>query len=191
MRARGHFPTEQAAPKCLYLVTRSLDRPDTARHAGSPDASMTTAIICARLSPAPAARRSTATKPTVTPPTTKPARHRYPSSEAKTAPITWNQTSQTSCQTSCLRRYRQDRLPERLVPEVETRVSALRRIHPRWAPSAGASTASAWGDSGALAVTGIALQHRTQSLNKLARMLQVACYVVIAFLSGMGDVEHA
>lgn len=68
VRARGHFPTEQAALKCLYLVTRSLDRPDAARHAGSPDASMTTATICARLSPAPAARRSTATKPTVTPP---------------------------------------------------------------------------------------------------------------------------
>ena len=25
MRARGHFPTEQAALKCLYLVTRGLD----------------------------------------------------------------------------------------------------------------------------------------------------------------------
>jgi len=25
VRARGHFPTEQAAVKCLYLVTRSLD----------------------------------------------------------------------------------------------------------------------------------------------------------------------
>jgi transposase-like protein len=25
VRARGHFPTEQAAMKCLYLVTRSLD----------------------------------------------------------------------------------------------------------------------------------------------------------------------
>jgi putative transposase len=25
IRARGHFPTEQAAMKCLYLVTRSLD----------------------------------------------------------------------------------------------------------------------------------------------------------------------
>jgi hypothetical protein len=25
IRARGHFPTEQAAIKCLYLVTRSLD----------------------------------------------------------------------------------------------------------------------------------------------------------------------
>ena len=24
-RARGHFPTEQAAMKCLYLVIRSLD----------------------------------------------------------------------------------------------------------------------------------------------------------------------
>jgi putative transposase len=24
--ARGHFPSEQAAPKCLYLVTCSLDR---------------------------------------------------------------------------------------------------------------------------------------------------------------------
>ncbi len=51
VRARGHFPTEQAALKCLYLVTRSLDRPDAARHAGSPAASMTTAAICARLSP--------------------------------------------------------------------------------------------------------------------------------------------
>ena len=25
IRARGHFPSEQAALKCLYLVTRSLD----------------------------------------------------------------------------------------------------------------------------------------------------------------------
>ena len=25
VRARGHFPTEMAALKCLYLVTRSLD----------------------------------------------------------------------------------------------------------------------------------------------------------------------
>jgi transposase-like protein len=25
VRARSHFPTEQAALKCLYLVTRSLD----------------------------------------------------------------------------------------------------------------------------------------------------------------------
>jgi putative transposase len=25
VRARGHFPTEQAALKCLYLITRSLD----------------------------------------------------------------------------------------------------------------------------------------------------------------------
>ncbi|MEB4029568.1 transposase, partial [Mycobacterium ulcerans] len=25
IRARGHFPTEQSALKCLYLVTRSLD----------------------------------------------------------------------------------------------------------------------------------------------------------------------
>ena len=25
VKARGHFPTEQAAMKCLYLVTRSLD----------------------------------------------------------------------------------------------------------------------------------------------------------------------
>src|SRR5438270_1489082 len=55
--ARGHFVTEQAALVCLYLVTRSLDRPDAA---GSPDASMTTATMCARLSPAPAARWSTA-----------------------------------------------------------------------------------------------------------------------------------
>jgi putative transposase len=33
VRARGHFPTERYA-QCLYLVTRSLDRPDAARHAG-------------------------------------------------------------------------------------------------------------------------------------------------------------
>ena len=25
IKARGHFPSEQAALKCLYLVTRSLD----------------------------------------------------------------------------------------------------------------------------------------------------------------------
>ena len=25
VKARGHFPTEQAALKCLYLVTRSMD----------------------------------------------------------------------------------------------------------------------------------------------------------------------
>lgn len=28
VRARGHFPSEQAALKCLYLVTRSLDPTD-------------------------------------------------------------------------------------------------------------------------------------------------------------------
>ena len=31
VRARGHFPTEQAALKCLYLVTRSLDPNDAGR----------------------------------------------------------------------------------------------------------------------------------------------------------------
>ncbi|ALE85289.1 transposase [Pseudonocardia sp. HH130629-09] len=31
VRARGHFPTEQAAMKCLYLVTRSLDPTGTGR----------------------------------------------------------------------------------------------------------------------------------------------------------------
>jgi transposase-like protein len=31
VRARGHFPTEQAALKCLYLVTRSLDPAGTGR----------------------------------------------------------------------------------------------------------------------------------------------------------------
>lgn len=31
IRARGHFPTEQAAIKCLYLVTRSLDPTGTGR----------------------------------------------------------------------------------------------------------------------------------------------------------------
>lgn len=29
---RGHFPTERAAMKCLYLVTRSLDPKGTGRH---------------------------------------------------------------------------------------------------------------------------------------------------------------
>jgi putative transposase len=31
VRARGHFPNEQAALKCLYLVTRSLDPTGTGR----------------------------------------------------------------------------------------------------------------------------------------------------------------
>jgi putative transposase len=31
VRARGHFPNEQAALKCLYLVTRSLDPAGTGR----------------------------------------------------------------------------------------------------------------------------------------------------------------
>jgi putative transposase len=31
IRARGHFPTEQAAMKCLYLVTRSLNPTGTGR----------------------------------------------------------------------------------------------------------------------------------------------------------------
>ena len=31
VKARGHFPTEQAALKCLYLVTRSLDPTGTGR----------------------------------------------------------------------------------------------------------------------------------------------------------------
>ncbi|MFF1615901.1 IS256 family transposase [Amycolatopsis sp. NPDC058278] len=31
VRARGHFPTEQSAMKCLYLVTRSLDPTGTGR----------------------------------------------------------------------------------------------------------------------------------------------------------------
>ena len=30
-KARGHFPTEQAALKCLYLVTRSLNPTGTGR----------------------------------------------------------------------------------------------------------------------------------------------------------------
>ena len=34
IRARGHFPTEQAALKCLYLVTRSLDPSGRVRHDG-------------------------------------------------------------------------------------------------------------------------------------------------------------
>ena len=31
IKARGHFPTEQAGLKCLYLVTRSLDPTGTGR----------------------------------------------------------------------------------------------------------------------------------------------------------------
>jgi transposase-like protein len=31
VRARGHFPNDQAALKCLYLVTRSLDPTGTGR----------------------------------------------------------------------------------------------------------------------------------------------------------------
>lgn len=34
VKARGHFPTEQAAMKCLSLVTRSLDPPDATEHDG-------------------------------------------------------------------------------------------------------------------------------------------------------------
>lgn len=38
-------------------------------------------------------------------------------------------------------------------------------------------------------VSGIALEHPSQSLSQLARLLQTSCYVVIAFLSGMRDSE--
>lgn len=95
VRARGHFSTERAALKCLYLVT------PLAGPTGRGQARWLARCVydhrdhLRKTVPAPAARRSTATKPTVTPPTTKPARHRYPSPEAKTAPITWNQTSIT------------------------------------------------------------------------------------------------
>ena len=34
IKARGHFPTEQAALKCLYLVTRSLDPTGKGRASG-------------------------------------------------------------------------------------------------------------------------------------------------------------
>ena len=34
IKARGHFPSEQAALKCLYLVTRSLDPTGAAGHDG-------------------------------------------------------------------------------------------------------------------------------------------------------------
>jgi transposase-like protein len=34
IKARGHFPTEQAALNCLYLMTRSPTPPDEARHDG-------------------------------------------------------------------------------------------------------------------------------------------------------------
>lgn len=35
IRARGHFPTEHAALKCLYLATRSLDPQAVEEHDGS------------------------------------------------------------------------------------------------------------------------------------------------------------
>jgi hypothetical protein len=38
-------------------------------------------------------------------------------------------------------------------------------------------------------IDGIAVAHPSRSVHKLTRMLQVACYVVIAFLSGMRDAE--
>ncbi|AXB45274.1 hypothetical protein A4R43_24540 [Amycolatopsis albispora] len=38
-------------------------------------------------------------------------------------------------------------------------------------------------------INDIALTHPTQSIRKLARLLQVSCYVVIAFLSGIRDSE--
>ncbi|WP_020388917.1 hypothetical protein [Kribbella catacumbae] len=38
-------------------------------------------------------------------------------------------------------------------------------------------------------VEGIALRHPTRSLDRLLRLLQTACYVVIAYLSGMRDSE--
>ena len=36
VKARGHFPTEQAALKCLYLVTRSLDPKGTGQTKWAP-----------------------------------------------------------------------------------------------------------------------------------------------------------
>jgi hypothetical protein len=42
--------------------------------------------------PAPAARKSAATRPTITPPTAKPARHCHPSTENDPSPGIWNQT---------------------------------------------------------------------------------------------------
>jgi putative transposase len=57
VRARGHFPTDQAALKCLYLVTRSLDptggaRP-AGRSAGSPRSTPSRSPSKAVSSPAP------------------------------------------------------------------------------------------------------------------------------------------
>lgn len=48
--ARRHLPTEHCAQVPLPRP-RSLDRPDAARHAGSPDASMTTATIFSKIVP--------------------------------------------------------------------------------------------------------------------------------------------
>lgn len=61
VRARGHFPTEQAALKCLYLATRALDRPDAGRHAGrsagSPPSTPSPSPIPAASSPPPPTNR--------------------------------------------------------------------------------------------------------------------------------------
>lgn len=46
IRARGHFPSEQAALKCLYLVTRSLD--PTGCRQGTMDDAVETCPECVR-----------------------------------------------------------------------------------------------------------------------------------------------
>jgi transposase-like protein len=59
VKARGHFPTEQAALKCLYLVTRSLDPTGTARPDGQCAGSQPSTH-----SPSPSATGSRPPKPT-------------------------------------------------------------------------------------------------------------------------------
>ena len=93
-------PEDTSRPNKLRSSASSPARWTDQTRSGTlaPHASMTTATICARLSPRTSRKEVQATKPTVTPPTTKPARHRYPSPEAKTAPITRNQAR--SCRRS-------------------------------------------------------------------------------------------
>ena len=64
IRARGHFPTEQAAIKCLYLATRSLDPTGRGRARGSSAGSPRNAFAIAfegRLTPTTTNRRITYT----------------------------------------------------------------------------------------------------------------------------------
>ena len=85
--------------------------------------------------------------------------------------------------------------------QIRCRPSALRQ-DPRWRSMIAAAAADlgsthyTWLTTDVTAtvggekwVEGIALMHPTQSLDRLVRLLQTACYVVVAYLSGMRDSE--